>query len=58
MLKTMDIMMEEEKPIARCQSSHGAFDCYAVDDAGLLAITSAKTTPDVFLRNICHHLIE
>ena len=58
MFKTLDIMKEEEKPIARCQSSHGAFDRYAIDNAGLLAITSAKTTPDVFLRHICHHLIE
>ena len=54
MLKTMDIMMEEEKPIARCQSSHGAFDRYAVDNAGLPAITSAKTAPDVFLRDVSH----
>ncbi len=58
MFKTMDIMKEEEIPITRCQSSHGAFDGYAVDNASLPPITSAKTAPDVFLRDVCHHLIE
>ena len=58
MLKTMDIMKEEEMPITRCQSSHGAFDGYAVDNASLPPITGPKTAPNVFLRNVGHHLIE
>jgi hypothetical protein len=54
MLKTMDIMKEEEMPIARRQSGHGAIEGYAVDNASLPPITSAKTAPNVFLRNVGH----
>jgi len=58
MLKTMDIMKEEEFPIAGCQSIHSAFDGYAVNNASLRPITRAKTAPNMFLRDVCHHLIE
>jgi len=58
MLKTMDIMKEEEMPITRRQSIHGALDGYAIDNASLSPIASAKTAPNVFLRDVCHQLIE
>ena len=58
MLKTMDIMKEEKLPISRWESIQSALDSYAVDDANLRKITSAKTAPNVFLRGVCHHLIE
>ena len=46
MLKTMDIMKEKEFPIAGCQSFRSAFNGYAVNDASLPTITSAKTAPN------------
>ena len=58
MLKTTDIMEEKKFPIAGCQSIHGAFNSYAVNNASLRPITSAKTAPNMFLRNVCHHLLE
>jgi len=58
MFKTLDIMKEEEKPIARRQRSHGSIEGHAVNNASLPAITSAKTTPDVSIRDVSHHLIE
>lgn len=58
MLKTMDIMKEEEFPIAGCQSIDGAFNGYTVNNASLRPIPSAKTAPNIFLRDVCHHLIE
>ena len=58
MLKTMDIMKEKEFPIAGCQSIHSAFNGYAVNNASLPTITSAKTAPNIVLWDVCHHLIE
>ncbi len=48
MLKTLDIMQEKKLPIAGCQSTHSAFNSYAVDNAGLRPITSAKSVPNMF----------
>ncbi len=58
MLKTIDIMQEEESPIARCQSIQSALNGYSINNASLGPITSAKTAPNMFLRNVCHHLLE
>jgi len=58
MLKATDIMEEETLPVAGCQSIHGAFNGYAVDNASLRPIASAKTAPNKFLRSVRHHLLE
>jgi len=58
MLKTMDIMEEEEFPIAGWKSIQSALNGYAVNSSNLRKITSAKTAPDVFLRDTRYHLIE
>ena len=58
MLKTLDIMQEEEPPITRCQSTHSALESYAVNNALLRPITSAKTAPEMFHWAVRHHLIE
>ena len=58
MLKTMDIMEEEEFPIAGWKSIQSALNGYPVNSANLGEITSAKIAPDIILRDGCHHLIE
>ncbi len=58
MRKTMDFMKKEEFPMNRCQSIQSIFKGYAVHNARLRSITGAKTAPNMFLRDVCHHLIE
>ncbi len=58
MFKTTHIMKEEKFPIAGCQSIQGAFNGYAVNNASLRPIQRAKTAPNMFLRDVCHHLLE
>ena len=58
MLKTVDIMKEEEISIAGRKSSQSAFEGHAVHNARLSPIASSKTPSKVFLRDVCHQLIE
>ena len=58
MLKTLDIMQEEELPIAGCQNIQGAVNGDAVNNSSLRPVTFAKTSLKLFLRNVWHHLIE
>ena len=57
-LKTLDIMKEEDIAVTGRQCIKSPFNGYAVHSTGLLAIPSSKTTPHVFLGDVCHHLIE
>ena len=58
MLKTVDIVKEEEFPIARRQSVHGVLNGYAVDYACLHPIANPKIPRNIFLPGVRQHLIE
>jgi hypothetical protein len=58
MLKTMDIVKEENIAIAGRQSSHSPIDGQAVNNTGLSRIANAKTPPRAFLISVCHEAIE
>src|ERR1700733_945214 len=58
MLETMDVMQDINVSITGRNASKCAFYGYAVNNANLGSITSAKTASDMFLRDVSHHLIE
>jgi len=58
MLKTMDIMKEENLAIAGREGIQGTLNGYTVNNANLRKVASSKTSPIFYLRDALYHLIE
>ena len=58
MLKAMDVVEEEGAPITGRQVGSSVIDGQTVNDPDLCPITSANSTPDVFIGEACHQVIE
>ena len=58
MIKTVNVMKEEDAAITGRHSCNNAFDGQTIDDAGLCQVTGTETAAHTLVRSAFHQVIE